>query len=154
MVRFLLCVVPPVFLGLALAHPAGGARPQPPDKQIVPRSDGGKGRPFLGVSSVLTSTGARITHVFPDSPAAKLGLEVGDHIVEIDGYPVGLIDGLSFSPESEIRRARGTLTLKVRDRRTGKVQTFADVRVGGGTSAGGGSGGLPDDESDRLGGRR
>jgi S1-C subfamily serine protease len=136
-----------------LSSVAGRAQCQPPPAgTIVPPAHDKKDRPFLGVACIQTERGALIVHVIADSPAAKLGLERGDRILEIDGYEVGMINGLSFTIESELRRARGPVTLKVWDLRRNKDVIFAGVNVGGSKSPG--KGGLPDDESDRLAGRK
>ena len=76
-----------------------------------------------------TPAGERITSVVANSPAAKAGLEVGDTILSVDGYPVGYVDGRWYPLSSEIRRATGTVTLEV-NKKSGKVIKLNEVRVG------------------------
>lgn len=44
-------------------------------------------RSWLGVILQMTSTGAEVDYVHPDSPAAKAGLQVGDVISTVNGKP-------------------------------------------------------------------
>ncbi len=81
--------------------------------------------PKLGVSYVMQSNGAVITSVVKDSPAWKAGLEIGDQIIRVDGYTIGIIDGSLFTLSSEIRRAQGgTVRLDIQDRRTNRVMSI------------------------------
>lgn len=50
----------------------------------VPPTD----RPYLGIRYIMQARGAEIAEVFPDSPAEKAGLQVGDIILEVDGQQV------------------------------------------------------------------
>jgi len=45
-------------------------------------------RPGIGIMIQLEDNGLRVTNVFDDSPAAEVGLQPGDLIVESDGKPV------------------------------------------------------------------
>jgi S1-C subfamily serine protease len=45
-------------------------------------------RPFLGVGIEPNESGAQITEVMPDSPAATAGLQIGDIITALDGKDV------------------------------------------------------------------
>lgn len=59
-------------------------KPEPqPQKQAAH-----EGRAYLGIMYVEGAMGVRIAQVFPNSPAEKAGLEVGDVIVTANGYPV------------------------------------------------------------------
>lgn len=42
----------------------------------------------LGDAGLYPRMSFQVTQVFPDSPAARAGFQVGDHIVQIDGKPV------------------------------------------------------------------
>jgi predicted metalloprotease with PDZ domain len=60
--------------------------------EIATFGDSEEGGAYLGVSTreetKLSDGGARVTRVFPDTPAAKAGLKEGDVIVGADGKPV------------------------------------------------------------------
>ncbi len=83
-------------------------------------------RPFLGILPMRTlpgehPPGAVVRHVYPDSPAAKAGIEPVDLIVGVDGKPVADRDALrraiaQMEPESEIEveLRRGGETVKVK----------------------------------------
>jgi protocatechuate 3,4-dioxygenase beta subunit len=64
---------------------------------------------------------ARITHVYPDSQAAKVGLQVGDLIIEYNGKEITSWSG--FSREARSARGAGDLTIIVD--RNGASLTFA-----------------------------
>jgi serine protease Do len=44
--------------------------------------------PFLGLLPLRDAAGMVVRYVYPDSPAAKAGLQAGDAIVQLDGKPV------------------------------------------------------------------
>lgn len=70
-------------------------------------------KPKVGISTRNTPQGAVIMGVMPDSPAAKAGLNAGDVILSIDGFAVGIVDGLEYPVQSEIRRLKGSGKFKV-----------------------------------------
>jgi predicted metalloprotease with PDZ domain len=71
---------------------------------------------ILGVRATSTSSGVRIEEVFRNTPAWDWGLEQGDYILAVEGYPVGLIEGRTYSLDSEMRRVRnGVAELEVYD---------------------------------------
>jgi hypothetical protein len=63
---------------------------QLPDTVVDVRK-GGK----LGVSSLGVGGPCEITHVQPDSAAARAGVRIGDVIVAVDGEPIAGFDGLT-----------------------------------------------------------
>lgn len=55
-----------------------------PHQQVMPDNN----RPILGVQSIRTGNSLEVTGVAPYSAAARLGLEPGDRILEINGRQV------------------------------------------------------------------
>jgi S1-C subfamily serine protease len=118
-------------LGLALALALGGASsaraiepggmsPPPPVVSRQPRE--------LGVRVVSTHRGVLVRDVAHGSPAARAGLEPGDLIVRVDGFEVGLVRGLEFPLQSELRRAGPVVMLEVIDSRSRRPMTL-EVRL-------------------------
>jgi S1-C subfamily serine protease len=87
-------------------------------------------RRSLGVSAepvtIGQRTGMKVIGVHPDSPAQKAGIEVGDVIVAANGVPITGAESLS----AVVRKSGATLSLSVRDTRTGK-DTAVEVKLGG-----------------------
>ena len=87
--------------------------------EIVTFGDSDEGGAYLGVSTreetKLSDGGARITRVFPETPAAKAGLMEGDVIVAADGRPV---------------RGPAMLTEKIHAAKPGDRMNFEIVRGG------------------------
>jgi carboxyl-terminal processing protease len=86
----------------------------------------------IGLSVVPAKRGLRATEVFPDSPAARAGIEPGDVIVSVDGKPIARES--SAEATERIKGPEGTeVTIEVRDAKTGKVRkltlTRAEVRL-------------------------
>lgn len=115
-----------ILVGVAVAvcatgMPVQGQPPKakPPGKTLVEEGH----YPKLGVSYGLIREGAYITDVAKDSPAWKAGLEKGDVIMKVDGYTIGIIDGLMFPLQSEVRRVRGTGSFEIKSSRGGKIVT-------------------------------
>jgi carboxyl-terminal processing protease len=82
----------------------------------------------IGVSVVEVKQGLKVERVFPGSPAAKAGLEVGDTIVSVDG------DSIERQPSdistAKIKGPEGTeVTLGVRSADNGKVRQLQIVRA-------------------------
>jgi serine protease Do len=84
----------------------------------------------LGVSAEPVTIGQRtamkVVGVQPDSPGQKAGLEPGDVIVTANGVPITGAEALS----AVVRKSGATVSLTVRDTRTGK-DTRVDVKLGG-----------------------
>jgi serine protease Do len=108
-----------------------GGLPSAPATPDVPQVPGLPSAPTrsLGLAAEPVTIGQRtamkITRVEPNSPAAKAGLEVNDVIVEANGQAVTGTEQLS----SAVRKSGSTLTLTVRDSRTGR-NTPVEVALG------------------------
>lgn len=68
--------------------------------------------PFVGVRGDAEAKDAKIAHVFPNSPAEKAGLKVGDVVLELDGE--SLADFSSLSAKVRDRQPGDRMKLKVR----------------------------------------
>jgi|GEM_PF-1816221 len=68
---------------------------------------------MLGVRCWYLDTGARVTHVFPNTPAWRVGLEPRDVIVSIDGYQIGYVQRRFYEISAELN-ARASRTGSVR----------------------------------------
>ncbi len=101
--------------------PTTPAEPNPPAPSAPSRSLGLAAEPV----TIGQRTAMKITRVEPNSPAAKAGLEVNDVIVEANGQAVTGTEQLS----SAVRKSGATLTLTVRDSRTGR-NTPVEVALG------------------------
>jgi len=78
----------------------------------------------LGVNVQDTNTGSRITDLVINSPAHRAGLEVGDTIVAVNGYQVGLVNGQMYDCGDEFQRRadrRGYVTLLIWNFRDGSL---------------------------------
>jgi uncharacterized lipoprotein YbaY len=83
----------------------------------------------LGVRVDNTETGAVIREVTPNSAGDRARLEVGDLIIAVGGFQIGMIEGRLYDLGDELRRradASGIVTLLVQDHRNGQI---ASVRV-------------------------
>jgi serine protease Do len=76
--------------------------------------------PFLGVQGEADAKDARIGRVYPDTPAEKAGIQVGDVILEFDGKPIDefatlskLVGDRSPGDKVKIRLRRGEETIDV-----------------------------------------
>jgi Do/DeqQ family serine protease len=78
-------------------------------------------REAFGVDS-----GAYVTQVFPDTPAAEAGVKADDIIVEFDGKPVGSVDELMTAVQGTKPGSQAKLVVV----REGKRQTLS-IEVGG-----------------------
>ncbi|HMO36763.1 MAG TPA: PDZ domain-containing protein, partial [Gemmatales bacterium] len=109
-------------------NPAPGSLPGSAPGSL-PGSSTGKS---LGVTAepvtLGTRTAMKVTRVEPDSPAARAGIEVNDVIVDANGQPVTGVEQLMAA----IRKSSPSLTLTVRDTRTGR-NTPVKVEIGGTT---------------------
>lgn len=104
-------------------QPGGSSRLNP---QLFPPSGGWSQPQYwkLGVEVDYVDTGAQITRVYPRTAAARQGLEVGDLIVTINGYQVGIVDGQVYDigDEFTLRADRfGRVRMLVQNRRDGRL---------------------------------
>jgi S1-C subfamily serine protease len=107
--------------GNAPTTPTSPLNPAPSEPSAPTRSLGLAAEPV----TISQRTAMKITRVEPNSPAAKAGLEVNDVIVEANGQAVTGTEQLS----SAVRKSGSTLTLTVRDSRTGR-NTPVEVALG------------------------
>jgi len=73
----------------------------------------------LGITFIATDRGIEVTGVLPMSPAQEIGLELGDVITTVHGYP-------AWSAEiwERLMSNQGFVRLGILDARTGKVKTI------------------------------
>ena len=86
----------------------------------------------LGVRVRNLDTGVEITYVFPNSPAARVGLQPGDRIITVGGYQVGYVDNKLFDlgDECNLRvTPNGMVRTLVHIQRTTHLSIF-DIPVG------------------------
>lgn len=83
----------------------------------------------LGVTGDATELGVAVQSVAPNGAAQRAGIEVGDVIINVDGFQVGMVEGRLYDLNSELTRRAdltGAVALLVQDRRTLRL---ARVRV-------------------------
>jgi S1-C subfamily serine protease len=106
------------------------ADPAKPDPQPAPSAPPAAPPRSLGIAAEPVTVGQRtalkVTRVEPDSPAAKAGLEPGDVLVAANGAAITGPEQLG----NAIRKSGPTLTLTVRDSRTGR-DVPVEVALGG-----------------------
>ncbi|QDT13806.1 PDZ domain-containing protein [Planctomycetes bacterium K23_9] len=79
---------------------------------------------ILGVRSHATQTGCLVEYVQLSSAAQKLGLEIGDRIVAVDGKQVGYIGGRLVSLARTLEQGGsydGRVRILVQNRRNGRL---------------------------------
>jgi S1-C subfamily serine protease len=93
----------------------GFAVPVSTVKQVVPQiQSGGKiQRAFLGVSNATTNdqSGAVVSGVVANGPAAKAGMQAGDKIVAVDGRPISSSDDVSAAVAAHQPGEHATVTV-------------------------------------------
>jgi S1-C subfamily serine protease len=128
--RIHILLLAPVVTALLLATPAF-CQSVPTVPAPLPGAEDKWARGF-GLTTVVTSEGIRISLVAPGGVAERVGLTANDYIREVNGRPVGIVKGLSFSLESEFRSATGAVTLKVLDGRSRRErEVVVTVEAGG-----------------------
>lgn len=81
----------------------------------------------LGIQGDNTETGVLIREVTPNSAAAKARLEVGDMVVAVEGYQVGMVSGRLYDLPDELNRhadTTGSVTLLVQDHISGRLASI------------------------------
>ncbi|HKO39110.1 MAG TPA: S41 family peptidase [Solirubrobacterales bacterium] len=82
----------------------------------------------IGLSVVEVKRGLRVAEVFPRSPAAEAGIEVGDTVVSVEGESIAGVN--STEATKKIKGPEGTeVAIGVRDGKTGKVRELTLVRA-------------------------
>ncbi|MCA9075573.1 MAG: trypsin-like peptidase domain-containing protein [Planctomycetaceae bacterium] len=66
---------------------------------------------YLGVQGEGVAQGVRLTKIYPDEPAARAGMQVGDIVTEFEGIPVKSMDDLIELVGDERPGRRVTITL-------------------------------------------
>jgi S1-C subfamily serine protease len=93
----------------------GFAVPVSTVKQVVPQiQTGGKiQRAFLGVSNATTNdqSGAVVSGVVANGPAARAGMQAGDKIVAVDGRPISSSDDVSAAVAAHKPGEKATVTV-------------------------------------------
>jgi serine protease Do len=132
--------VPVELAGVDRSKPTDGLPPlsTQPDNQVRPPADRTKTPPTSGRSLGISAepvqigqrTGMKVVGVTPGSPAQLAGIEPDDVIVAANGVPVIGVDALS----SVLRKSGGSVTLTIRDTRTGRDMPV-EVKFAGQDSA-------------------
>ncbi|NND96168.1 MAG: PDZ domain-containing protein [Pirellulaceae bacterium] len=81
----------------------------------------GPGPWYLGVYGSYTSTGMLLTEVYPQTAAARAGLQVGDRILTVNGHQIGVVNGYRIPIDAALQRyatRSGHVRLLVQDRNT------------------------------------
>jgi carboxyl-terminal processing protease len=82
----------------------------------------------IGLSVIEVKRGLRVARVFPGSPAAAAGIEVGDTIVSVGGNSIAGVT--STEATAMIKGPEGTqVTIGVLDAKTGKVRELTLTRA-------------------------
>lgn len=79
---------------------------------------------YLGVYGRYTPTGMVLTQVYPRTPAARAGLEIGDRIIAVNGYQIGMTRRALMPLDVALQRfvgRGGQARLLVQDRRTNRL---------------------------------
>ena len=115
---------------------ASSALAAPPRPRLAPMiTPPGGGYPKLGFHyQVIPGYGYRILSVSWGTPAARIGLEPGDVVLTINGYPMTYY-GAHVEAVQEALYSGGWLSFTVRDVRTGHIVHRGTSLFGGGAAA-------------------
>lgn len=99
-----------------------------PEVGFVEPKPGHHGHPrggwYLGVYGNYSDTGLLLTEVYPHTPAARVGLEVGDRIVAVNGHQIGVLVNTRLNLDVALQRftsPTGWVRLLIQDRRTQRL---------------------------------
>jgi len=99
-------------------------------RNIKPRrSDRDRARWQLGVTGKDTDAGVVVERVIANSAASRAGFERDDVIVTVNGYQVGVVDGVLFDLGDELQQQaddNGAVTMLIQNRRNRRLE---NVRV-------------------------
>jgi hypothetical protein len=99
----------------------------------------------LGVGIDNAPKGLRVNEVSRYSPAGRFGIEVGDYLLDVMGYPVGLYEGAYYplaDTLNQVTPSDGWVNILIWNRRTGAEEAIwiqAEPRSSFGVYGGGGS---------------
>ena len=82
---------------------------------------------YLGVWDEHAPLGVRVSSVSWNSPASRLGLEPGDYIMDVMGYPVGWYQGWYYPLSLALNnyaQPDGWVNVMIWNKRTGRKQPF------------------------------
>ncbi|MEW4488790.1 YbaY family lipoprotein [Thalassoglobus sp. JC818] len=111
--------------------PENRMRIQGPTQQYVPpggSTDPASSRWRLGILSRDTEHGVKIYEVVEGSAAKRAGLEVEDLIVAVQGYQVGIVNGVVYELSKEFERhadQNGMVSMLVQDHRTRSLMNLS-----------------------------
>ncbi len=82
----------------------------------------------IGLSVIEVKKGLRVAQVYPRSPAAEAGIEIGDTVVSVEGESIA--GQSSTEATKKIKGPEGTeVTIGVRDGKSGKVRELTLTRA-------------------------
>ena len=91
-------------------------------RQQIPR------RWRLGIRDAVSPLGVRVRSVHQNTPASdQLGLETGDYILDVQGYPVGYYQGTYYDLSDLLNMSadpQGWVNLNIWDHRTGREAPY------------------------------
>ena len=90
---------------------------------------------YLGVYGSYSANGLLLTQVYPGTAAARVGLEVGDRIIAVNGHQIGIGPRSTLRIDTALQRYAnrfGWVRLLVKDKRTGRLINV-DVKLSRGT---------------------
>lgn len=96
------------------------------EPKIVPPHGHGDADWRLGITIAPSDIGVRVREVLQGSPAARVGLEPRDIIVNVNGYQVGEVAGRDYPLDEELQRRaghNGRVSLLVQDHRSNRLVT-------------------------------
>lgn len=86
-------------------QPQTAPQVQPPAQPVV------EGPVYLGILYVVSLDGVRVVQIFPNSPAVKAGITVGDTITAANGHPIA--GSYGFRYEIQCLKPGETIQLRI-----------------------------------------